>query len=69
MRRLVAGIDVIPSEGGGCVRKIRLLDRLKVLELIGKHVAVSAFRESVARGMSDDLLDRMERARRRATQR
>ncbi len=43
--------------------------RLKVLELIGKHVDVSAFRENVSHSMSDDLLERMESARRRATQR
>ncbi len=48
---------------------MKLLDRLKVLELIGKHVDVSAFREHVPHGVNDNLLERMERARRRASQR
>ncbi len=66
VRRLVAGIDVTAQEGGAYIRKVRLVDRLKVLELIGKHVTVSAFRESVNHGMNDDLLEAMERARRRS---
>ncbi len=69
LRRLIAAIDAIPGEGGGWIRKIRFLDRLRVLELIGKHVNVSAFRENVAHGVSDDLMERMERARRRVAQR
>ncbi len=40
-----------------------------MLELIGKHVDVSAFRENVSHGVNDDLLERMERARRRASNR
>ncbi len=48
---------------------MKLLNRLKVLELIGKHVDVSAFRESVSHGVNDDLMERMERARRRVAQR
>ncbi len=68
VRRLVAGIDVTAQEGGAYIRKVRLVDRLKVLELIGKHVTVSAFRENLNHGMNDDLLEAMERARRRVTQ-
>ena len=67
--RLIAAWDATPGEGGGWIRKIRFLDRLKVLELIGKHVDVSAFRENVSHGMSDDLLERMESARRRVSRR
>ncbi len=48
---------------------MKLLDRLKVLELIGKHVDVSAFRESVSHTVNDDLMERMERARRRVANR
>ncbi|MCF3934334.1 terminase small subunit [Acuticoccus sp. M5D2P5] len=48
---LVAGIDVeeIREEGVviGLVRKVKLSDRVKRLELIGKHVDVQAFREQV----------------------
>ncbi len=48
---------------------MKLLDRLRVLELIGKHVDVSAFREKVSHSVNDDLLERMERARRRVANR
>ncbi len=66
--RLIASVEFEPGQGRK-VRKLKLLDRLKVLELIGKHVDVSAFREKVSHSVDDDLLERMERARRRASQR
>ena len=48
---LVAGMDVeeVRSEGVviAHIRKVKLSDRLKRLELIGKHVNVQAFREQV----------------------
>lgn len=48
---LVAGVEVdeITSEGVvlGTVRKVKLSDRLKRIELIGKHVTVQAFREQI----------------------
>ncbi len=49
--------------------EIKLLDRLKVLELIGKHVNVAAFSENIRHDLGDDLMDRLERARRRAAKR
>ena len=48
---------------------MKLLDRLKVLELIGKHVDVSAFRENLSHSVNDDLPERLERARRRVANR
>jgi phage terminase small subunit len=53
---LVAGVDVVEEfetvdgkkERVGLVRKVRLSDRIKRIELIGKHVDVQAFRERVA---------------------
>lgn len=53
---LVAGIEVEELFEGrgqdrvaiGNVRKIKLLDRTKVVELVGKHVDVSAFKEATA---------------------
>lgn len=47
---LVAGIDVVEETNNGLsmtVRKVRLSDRIKRLELIGKHVDVQAFRDQV----------------------
>lgn len=56
---LVAGIETLQEyetvdgkkELLGTVRKVKLSDRIKRVELIGKHVAVQAFREQV--GHSD----------------
>lgn len=56
---LVAGIDVEELFEGrgedreqiGIVRRVRLSERIKRIELIGKHVGVQAFREQV--GLSD----------------
>lgn len=53
---LVAGVEVFEEfapdgEGGrqviGHTKKIKLVDRIKNLELIGKHVGVQAFREKL----------------------
>ena len=52
---LVAGIEVLEEFDGsgrdrksvGLVRKVKLADRVKVKELIGRHVNVAAFREKV----------------------
>lgn len=48
---LVAGMDVeeLRSDGAvmGVIRKVKLSDRVKRLELLGKHVGVQAFRERV----------------------
>jgi phage terminase small subunit len=51
---LVAGVEVeeLRTDGAvlGLVRKIRLSDRIKRVELIGKHVGVQAFRDQVGLG-------------------
>ena len=52
---LVAGVEVFEEFAGtgkdrvqvGWVRKVKLVDRLKGLELIGRHVVVGAFRDKV----------------------
>lgn len=50
-RGLVAGLDVetLRKDGEtiGTIRKIKLSDRIRRLELIGKHVGVQAFRDRV----------------------
>ena len=66
---LVTGIDVEIVKGSdgyemGMVKKIRFSDRVKRLELIGKHVSVKAFDERVTIGI-DDIPGRMERVRKR----
>jgi phage terminase small subunit len=67
---LVAGIDVeeIQVEGVkmGEIKKIRLSDRIKRLELIGKHVKVNAFQEVVQHKGLEGLADRLARAKKRS---
>lgn len=53
---LVAGIETVTERGGedeagnpqySIVKKVKLSDRIKRIELIGKHVGVQAFKEQV----------------------
>lgn len=63
---LVQGVETDEGpEGGGRVRKIRLSDRVKRLELIGKHIGVKAFEERVDVTVHDALADRLRKARER----
>jgi phage terminase small subunit len=72
---LVAGVEVEALYEGfgedriqiGQVKKLRLSDRVRRLELIGKHVRVNAFQEQVAVKGLDTLADRLERAKQRIT--
>lgn len=86
---LVAGVEVFEEFAGsgpdreliGHTRKVKLADRIKVLELIGRHIDVGAFREKVevsgkdggpvrleVGAMSTDALRELVEARRRAGQ-
>ena len=68
---LVQGIDVEELFDGrgedrrqiGVVRKVRLDNRVRRLELIGKHVKVNAFQDQVKVTGLDALADRMARVR------
>lgn len=69
-RGLVTGVETEELfEGAGSdrthighVRKIRLDNRVRRIELIGKHVAVNAFQEQVAVKGMDGLSERLARA-------
>ncbi|ALH82917.1 terminase small subunit [Sphingopyxis macrogoltabida] len=50
----------------GNVRKVRISDRLKRIELLGKHIGVQAFKERVEVDTSEDLAVLLSRARERA---
>lgn len=67
---LVAGMDVeeIEVEGVkvGLIRKVKISDRVRRLELIGKHVAVQAFLEKVEVAGVEQLADRIARAKAKA---
>jgi len=49
----------------GTVRKIRQSDRIKRLELLGRHVGVQAFKDAVDVSVTDGLADRAKRAKAR----
>lgn len=71
---LVTSIDVeiIRAEDGtemGMIKKVKVSDRVRRLELIGKHISVKAFEERVAVTGLDALADRIERAQARAAAR
>lgn len=67
---LVQGIEVEELFEGrgedrrqvGLIRKLRLSDRLRRTELIGKHVLIGAFQDIVRHTGFDDLADRLARA-------
>ncbi|MCV0370497.1 terminase small subunit [Filomicrobium sp.] len=67
---LVQGIDVhvveVEGEPVATVKKLRLSDRVRRLEMIGKHVAVNAFQEVVQHKSLEGLAVRLDRARKRA---
>lgn len=69
-RGLVAGVEFAEEvgqdgEAGATLRKVKLADRLKVLELIGRHVDVGAWRDKVDVNVTSTLADRLARARAR----
>ncbi|TCA34331.1 terminase small subunit [Rhizobium leguminosarum bv. viciae] len=62
---LVAGVDIEAITVGGVevgtVKKVRFSDRIRRLEMIGKHVRVNAFQDVVQHKGLDGLADRLER--------
>lgn len=66
---LIVGVESDELEVGGVrmgsVRKVKQSDRIKRLELIGRHVGVQAFNDSVDVNLSDGLADRVARAKAR----
>ena len=74
LTHVIAGIDVLEKYEGhgkdrrlvGYTKRVRFIDRVRVTELIGKHVTVSAFSENVHLQNADDLGQRINEARARA---
>ncbi|WP_314952080.1 terminase small subunit [Bradyrhizobium cosmicum] len=68
---LVAGVEIDALHEGsgedriqvGLVKKIKLSDRLRRLELIGKHVRVNAFQDQITMSGVEGLADRIARAK------
>lgn len=68
---LVSGIETVQERDGedadgkpqyATVRKVKLSDRVRLLELIGKHIGIGAFKERLE---VEDVTDRAEQMRRR----
>lgn len=71
---LVVGIETTRERDGSdekgqpqyvTVRKVKLSDRVRLVELIGKHVGVGAFRERIEHSGSIDLASALNEARKR----
>lgn len=66
---LIQGVETV-REGSGesisIVDKVKISDRIKRIELIGKHVGVQAFKDRVEHDVSADLAEMLGRARERA---
>lgn len=69
---LVAGVDTVQERDGAdadgnpsfvTVRKVKLADRAKYLEMIGKHIDVGAFKDKLEVDVVDSLAARLERVR------
>ena len=64
---LVSGFESeeITDEDGvvtGVMRKVKLADRTKLLEMLGKHVKIKAFQENIAIAGVSELAERLNRA-------
>lgn len=68
-RRMTTAVET-DNRGGDdapyTVKKVRILDRIKVLELLGKHVDVKAFSDKLEISTDKDLTQRLLEGRRRA---
>jgi len=64
---LIQGVDVEEMRDDGVVigvvRKVKISDRIKRTELIGKHVDVQAFADRVEVNVTDNLAERIARAK------
>lgn len=74
-RQYLVGFDIAEMFEGsgddrsmvGLMKKIKWPDKVKNLELLGKHVNVNAFRDQVSVDVNVSLSDRMAKARERAS--
>ncbi len=75
---LVAGLDTAQEKLGedddgrptyGVVHKVKLADRTRLLELLGRHVDVAAFKDKLEVDVKTELADRLARARANASRR
>ena len=75
-RQSISGLDVSElfeymdgeKELNGFLKKIKWPDKVRNLELLGKHVKVKAFQENVKHSLDDDLAQAITEARKRVGQ-
>lgn len=67
-RKSIASFEIAVIDENVTVKKVKLLDKLRVLELVGKHVDVNAFRDRVQVDVNVSLADKLASARKRAQQ-
>ncbi|HGE8458742.1 TPA: terminase small subunit [Serratia marcescens] len=67
-RTTLSGMDVteLAGDSAGLLKKIKWPDKVKNLELLGKHIDVQAFKEKVEHSGEISLIDRIQEARKRA---
>lgn len=65
-RKICSGIRVSENMAGSLVKNVNIVDRLKVLEMIGKHINVKAFTERMEVTTDQDLTERLLNGRKRA---
>ena len=62
-RQFVSNIETISMEDeAGWLKKIKWPDKVKNLELLGKHVSVGAFKDKIEHDVSDPLKELLSRA-------
>jgi phage terminase small subunit len=68
---LVAGVETAQIGEGGVitVKKVKLADRARYLEMIGRHIDVGAFKDKLEVDVVDSLAARLERVRAKRAQR
>jgi phage terminase small subunit len=70
LRRRLSGLKVSQRGTGAAVLSdIKLTEPMKLIELLGKHINVNAFRETVVIDSNDAFTARLEAARRKALER
>ena len=66
---LVSGVDIINTGEGATVIRIRLVDRFKYLQMIGRHVEIGAFEKRVKVDAGDSLVEYLDAAGKRVRER
>lgn len=65
-RKSISAFEISVIDERVTVKKVKLIDKLRVLEMVGKHVDVNAFRERYQVDVTVSLADKLAAARKRA---